>query len=202
MTKQAENIYDPIIRMIVEEYFPELLEHFGPCGWLWSKAQIWQESRFDPMAVSPAGAMGLMQLMPGTAAEMGVTNPHSPVQSINGGVRYLAQQYRRLSEIPPYGSRLRLALAAYNGGRGYVNVALALARKAERLPYGFRAWRRSGSLPGQWQTWKQARHFLADPACQMRGRRPDHKQMIDYVERIHERAQHYLREHAAEGEGG
>ncbi len=194
-------IYDPVIHMTVKEHFPELFDHFGPLGWLWIKAQIWQESRFDPVAVSPVGAMGLMQIMPGTAAELGLSNPFSPVQSIKGGVRYLATQYRKLAEIPPYGSRLRLAFASYNGDRGYVNVALALARKGEGLPFGFHAWRKAGSLPGVWQTWQQASRFLADPDCLARGRRPDHEQMTDYVQRIEARAQHYLREHAAKGAG-
>ena len=185
-------IYDPIIRKAVQEHFPELEAAVAVHGWLWIKAQVWQESRFDPMAVSPAGAMGLLQLLPGTAAELGLSNPFSPVQNINGGVRYLAEQYRKLAEITPYGSRLRWALASYNGGRGYVNCALALARVDEGLPFGFGAWRQAGSPAGCWQVWNNSARFLSHPHCKKRGKRPDYRQMTDYVTRIEVQAQHYL----------
>ena len=73
---------------------------------------VHQESRWNPKAVSHAGAIGLAQLMPGTAASLGV-DPTDPAQNLEGGARYLAQQYRT------FGS-WRLALAAYNAGPGAV----------------------------------------------------------------------------------
>jgi Transglycosylase SLT domain len=68
------------------------------------------ESAFDAMAVSPSGALGLMQLMPEVAAEMGVEDPLDPRQNIMGGVKYL----RRLLDL--HRGNVRLALASYNAG--------------------------------------------------------------------------------------
>jgi soluble lytic murein transglycosylase-like protein len=78
------------------------------------KGLVSQESGFDPSARSGAGAVGLTQLMPGTAAGLGVTDPTDPVQSLEGGAKYLRQQLDR------FGGDQRLALAAYNAGPGAV----------------------------------------------------------------------------------
>jgi soluble lytic murein transglycosylase-like protein len=75
---------------------------------------IEQESHFDPTVGSGAGAQGLTELMPETAAFLGVTDPHDPTQSIEGGARLLSE---KLSE---FGGNTELALAAYNAGSGAV----------------------------------------------------------------------------------
>jgi soluble lytic murein transglycosylase-like protein len=73
------------------------------------KAVIAAESSFDAAAVSPKGAMGLMQLMPGTASDLGVDDAFHTEQNVQGGTRYLRELYDR------YGDWLR-TLAAYNAG--------------------------------------------------------------------------------------
>lgn len=107
---------------------------------------IQQESGFDPGATSGAGAVGLTQLMPATAASLGVTDPRDPAQSIEGGARYLSQMMAR------FGGDTTKALAAYNAGpgaveryggvppyaetQGYVAKVLAYANAYRQSPAG------------------------------------------------------------------
>jgi hypothetical protein len=92
-------------------------------------ALVNQESGFDAHARSPAGALGLTQLMPGTARGLGVSNPLDPVQSLRGGARYLKQQ------LKAFGGDYRKALAAYNAGPGAVQKYGGIPPYAETQHY-------------------------------------------------------------------
>ena len=92
------------------------------------EAVVWQESRWQERAVSPVGARGLAQLMPGTAREMGV-NPDDPLANLEGGARYLRQQLDR------FDGDVEKALAAYNAGPGRVERAGGIPRIRETQTY-------------------------------------------------------------------
>lgn len=105
------------------------------------RAVIHVESGFNPRARSHKGAMGLMQLMPKTAADLGVDNPWDPVQNIRGGVAYLG------SLIREFGDEV-LALAAYNAGPGAVNrYGQQVPPYRETQDYVRKITRRSDALP-------------------------------------------------------
>lgn len=100
-----------------ERYEPIILEHAARHSLRPDlvRAVIQVESGFNPRALSPKGAMGLMQLMPETARQLGVVNAYDPADNIRGGTAYL----RRL--IDRYDGNEELALAAYNAGSGAVD---------------------------------------------------------------------------------
>ena len=136
-------------------------------------ALSYQESHWDPKARSPTGVRGMMMLTQATAGEVGVTNRLDPLQSIEGGARYLADRHRRLPETIPEPDRTFLALASYNIGRGHLLDARALAREL-------------GKNPDSWSDMRQVLPLLADkryyPSTRYgyaRGYEPVH-----YVQRI------------------
>lgn len=100
--------------------------HALPPGLL--DALVWTESRYNPGAVSKAGAVGLGQLMPGTARDLGVTNRFDPVANLDGAARYLRQMLDKFGVV-------HLALAAYNAGPGAVERARGIPRNGETPTY-------------------------------------------------------------------
>ena len=101
--------------------------HLNSFDWCMISAQIYQESRFDPLAIAPDGGLGLMQLMPQTAQRFKCVNPLDPESNVKTGTTYL-NRLRDAFEGPvqPY-DRLCFALAGYNGGIGHVFDARLLA---------------------------------------------------------------------------
>ncbi|GGG30859.1 hypothetical protein GCM10010964_18470 [Caldovatus sediminis] len=126
--------YDPTIRRAVERYWPDYPD------WLAWKAQLYQESRLDPRAVSPAGAAGLAQFMPGTWREVARelrlppgASPHQDI-AIEAGAYYMAKLRRAWSAPRPQGERHTLAQASYNAGLGSILRAQSLCAGGRDWP--------------------------------------------------------------------
>jgi soluble lytic murein transglycosylase-like protein len=109
----ASDRYAPLVEKVAREHSVDraLLQ-----------AMIAAESGFDPYAVSPKGAIGLMQLMPETARRYGVRNPYDPADNIRGGAKYLRDLMRK------FNNDLSLTLAAYNAGED------AIIQYGHRIP--------------------------------------------------------------------
>ena len=112
--------YDELVKKYARQYGQD---------WRLITAQMYQESKFDPQAISWVGARGLMQIMPLTGRELGFTDLHDPEENIHAGVKYLSQLINRFDAKIPIDERMRLALAAYNVGYGHVLDARRLARE-------------------------------------------------------------------------
>lgn len=124
----------------IDERLPDFIDRFAeaetttgmPADLL--AALSYQESHWDPAAVSPTGVRGIMMLTRNTAESLGVMDRLDPVAAIDGGARYLADRHRRLPETIPEPDRTFLALASYNIGRGHLLDARQLARELGKNP--------------------------------------------------------------------
>lgn len=163
----------------IDERLPDFIDRFAeaetttgmPADLL--AALSYQESHWDPAAVSPTGVRGIMMLTRNTAESLGVMDRLDPVAAIDGGARYLADRHRRLPETIPEPDRTFLALASYNIGRGHLLDARQLAREL-------------GKNPDSWDDMKEVLPLKADkryyPSTRYgyaRGYEPVH-----YVQRI------------------
>lgn len=136
-------------------------------------ALAYQESHWDPNAVSPTGVRGIMMLTQATAKELGVEDRTDPEEAIDGGARYLADRHRRLPESIPEPDRTYLALASYNIGRGHLLDARELARELGKNPDSWADMREVLPLKADKRFYPSTRYGYA------RGYEPVH-----YVQRI------------------
>lgn len=121
ITNGQISIYDNMI-----QYYAKEIEW----DWRLIAALMYQESKFNTYATSWAGAKGLMQLMPGTARQMGLNgNPYQPDINIKAGSKYLKYLEQFWSHIPDFTQRIKFILASYNAGPGHVQDAARLAKK-------------------------------------------------------------------------
>ena len=163
----------------ISNYDKIIKEQAKKLGWDWKllAALIYEESRFDYNEVSWMGAVGLMQLIPSTAASFGNYNLYEPRQNIAAGTEYLKwlQNFWK-PRIPNEKERLRFILASYNAGQGHVLDAMRLAEKYGRNPY---IW--AGNVE-YYLLQKSKPKFYTDPVVKMgycRGEEP-----VNYVEDI------------------
>ncbi len=168
--------YDELLKKLAEEY-----------NWDWRliASQVYQESSFQPFAESWAGAVGLLQLMPATAAEVGVSNRYDPEDNLRGGIKYLdfLNIYWKNS-ISDKNERLKFALASYNVGIGHVEDARRLAEKYGDNKY---VW----SDVAFWLMQKSKKKYYEDPVVKYgfaRGLEP-----VTYVNRILKRYNYFKR---------
>ena len=167
------------------EYDDLLKRYAADVGWDWRllAAQAYQESRFKPQARSWAGATGLLQLMPRTAKEFGVTDSNDPEQNVQGAVRFLKWLTNHWDgRIEDEAERLKFILASYNTGAGHVEDAQRLAEKYDGDP---ERWEHVS----YWLLQKSSQQYSGDPVVKFgycRGLEP-----VQYVSSILERFEHY-----------
>ena len=122
--------------------YTALFQRYAPAAgipWQLMSRQCQQESGFDPGARSWAGACGLMQIMPSTAARFGLSRDdiYDPEKNIATSARIMGSLMHEFSDVPNTTERLCFALAAYNSGSGHIRDAMALAREDNRSPYSW-----------------------------------------------------------------
>lgn len=183
--KVHRRIFSPMLDAkggVVSHYDSYFMTYARDVRWDWRllAAQCYQESTFDPRAVSFAGAKGLMQIMPGTADHLGVPRSqlYEPEANIRAAVKYIGQLQNTFSDVRDQYERTNFVLASYNGGAHHIRDAMNLAK-------------RDGHNPHRWNEvapyvlkLSQPRYYN-DPIVKygyMRG-----SETVDYVQRIRQR---------------
>lgn len=128
---QTEAMTAKEYQLEISPYDSLLQAYADTLGWDWKilAAMVYHESRFLPNQISPAGAVGLMQVMPGTARRLGTFNLKDPADNIRAGVACLLYLQAQWSHIPDAWERKKFILASYNVGPAHVQDAVRLARK-------------------------------------------------------------------------
>ncbi|AMX03595.1 hypothetical protein A3224_14305 [Microbulbifer thermotolerans] len=165
--------YDPIVRKYADQ---------ADRDWRMVVAQMYQESQFDPRAESFAGAQGLMQVLPRTAQQMGITNLFEPENGIRAGVSYLDWLEQRFPRELPLDQKIYFTLAAYNAGHGHVRDARELAARLGKDPN-----RWFGSVEEAMLMLSKPEYYRQARFGYVRGREP-----VNYVREIRERYLGYL----------
>ena len=154
-------------RARAEARLPRYVRHFKSAGeqfglpWTLLAAIGYQESHWDPQAVSPTGVAGIMMLTNSTARSVGVANRLDPRQSIHGGAEYLAYLRDGLADSVPEPDRTWIALAAYNIGLGHVLDARRLARELDLDPDRWASLRQTLPLLSKRQYYRNLPHGYA-----------------------------------------
>ncbi len=171
---------------IISHYDKLFMQYAQSIRWDWRlmAAQCYQESTFDPKAVSFAGAKGLMQIMPGTADQLGLPRAdlYDPEKNIAAAAKYLGQLEKKFSDIHDRSERTNFVLASYNGGIHHIRDAMALAQRDGKNPH---RWREVSEYVLKLATPR----FYNDPLVKhgyMRG-----SETVDYVAKIRDRHRSY-----------
>ncbi len=171
----------------ISPYDDLIRQYADSLGWDWRllASQMYQESQFDPQARSWAGAVGLMQVLPRTARQYGITRLSDPQQNLAAAVRQLEWLWQYWQEIQEPEERIKFVLASYNAGHGHIRDAQRLAQKYGRDPL-----RWDGHVE-YFILQKSKENYFTDPVVQFgycRGEEP-----VNYVREILERYEHYKR---------
>ena len=183
--KVSRRIFSPMLDAkggVISHYDQYFMAYARDIRWDWRllAAQCYQESTFDPRAVSFAGAKGLMQIMPGPADHLGVSRSklYEPEANIQAAVKYIGQLQNTFRDIRDNYERTNFVLASYNGGAHHIRDAMNLAKRDGKNPH-----RWSDVAPYVLKLSQP--QYYNDPIVKygyMRG-----SETVDYVQRIRQR---------------